>query len=152
MAKDKLNEILRYSEKVTEEATKEVEKTEKILRDIKQESSIDVLRRLGEFEMHWNEMCEKFETAEMSRRDADAWDAEVRIDILKFRLTVSANYFRDEIYTEIYSRLGRVTHRVGIALLKAKANFREKEKVRLKDVYGSFGIIIYIFWKIMKKL
>jgi hypothetical protein len=150
LAKDKLNEILRYSEKVTEEATKEVEKTEKILRDIKQESSIDVLRRLGVFEMHWNEMCEKFETAEMSLNDAKYCRLTFSDRREKFRasvlLEISSTHY--SLKNEIDSRLDKVEG----AILKAKANFREKEKVRLKDVYGSFGIIIYIFWKIIKKI
>ena len=147
MAKDKLNEILGYSEKVTEEATKEVEKTEKFLRDIKQKKSIDVLRRLGEFEMHWNEMCEKFETAEMSKNDAERW--RLRFQEWKNMLMIPVTRFELD---EFNQRVERVEDKLEVALLKAKANFREKEKVRLKDVYGSFGIIIYIFWKIMRKL
>ena len=98
----------------------------------------DVFKRLEDFEKHWNEMCEKFENTEMPVQDAEIWNLEVRIDRLKFQMTMP-HLFQDKFYNEIYSRLDRVEHKVGVAILKARANFREKEKIRLKDAYGFLG-------------
>jgi len=111
----------------------------------------DVFKRLEDFEKHWNEMCEKFEATEMSKRDAKIWDLECHLDRLKFQMTLP-RFYQDKFYNEIYSRLDRVEHRVGVAILKAKANFREKEKIRLKDAYGFLGALIYLILKIIGKI
>lgn len=113
-------------------------------------SKDDVFKRLEDFEKHWNEMCEKFEATEMSKRDAESWDAEFHIDRLKFQMTIP-RFFQNKFYNEIYTRLDRVEHKVGVAILKAKANFREKEKIRLKEAYGFLGTLIYLILKITGK-
>jgi len=143
--------IIRDSEKVIKEGNKAVEKTNIVLREVALSTKSDVFKRLEEFEKHWNEMCEKFEATEMPRRDAESWDAKFHIDRLKFQMSIPPS-FQDKVYNEVYPRLDRTEHKVGVAILKAKANFREKEKIRLKEAYGFLGALIYFILKITGRI
>jgi len=51
-----------------------------------------------------------------------------------------------------YTSINRIKDKVDIAVLKAKANYRAKEKIRLKDSYGFLAPLIYIIFKILGKV
>ena len=107
--------------------------------------------RLEEFEDHWGEMCKKFETTEMLKRDAKMWNLDFRMDRLKFLMKMDT-FIRKKYGNEIDTRLDWIEHRVGVAILKSRSNFREKEKIRLKDSYGIFGVLLHLLLKIIGKV
>ena len=102
----------------------------------------DVFNRLENFEKRWDELCKQLETTEMPRHDAERWDSEFREEKNVYQKNIP-----DEFYNEIYPRLDQVGHKVSVAILKARANFRKNEKIRLKDAYGFLGEIIYFILK-----
>ena len=110
----------------------------------------DVFNRLENFEKRWDELCKQLETTEMPRHDAERWDSEFREEKNVYQKTIPDS-IQNEFYNEIYPRLDQVGHKVSVAILKARANFRKNEKIRLKDAYGSLGEIIYFVLKIIRE-
>ena len=107
----------------------------------------DIFNGLENFEDHWGEMCKKFETTEMLKRDAKMWNLNFRMDRLKFVMKMDT-FIRKEYGNEIDTKLDWIEHRVGVAILKSRSNFREKEKIRLKDSYGIFWVLFHLFLRI----
>ena len=51
---------------------------------------------------------------------------------------------------EFNQTVDRVEDKLELSILEAGANFREKEKICLKDAYGFLGVLIYIILKYKK--
>lgn len=111
----------------------------------------EVFYRLEELETHWNEMCKKIESTEMSRDDARLWYSKFEQSLLLFKTSIP-RWITKRYANEIYPRLDMVRDKVDVAILKSKANYREKEKIRLKDSYGFLGGIFYVLFKILRKI
>jgi hypothetical protein len=56
-------------------------------------------------------------------------------------------YERDEIQP----RLDRLEKNLDLALLQAKENYREKERIRIKEAYGPISELIFLLWTILGK-
>ena len=119
--------------------------------EINKDAAIIMENILEEFEYHWGEMCKKFETTEMSKCDAKKWNFDFSMDRLKFLMKMDT-FIRRKYGNEIDTRLDRIEHRVGVAILKSRSNFREKEKIRLREFYAIFGVLLYHLLKIIGKL
>lgn len=114
----------------------------------------NIFDRSEDFENHWNERCEEIKSTEMSLNDAKYCRLTFYDRREKFRASVlleisSTSY---SLKNEIDSRLDKVEDKVEGAILKARANFREKEKIRLKDAYGFLGALIYFILKITGRI
>lgn len=48
--------------------------------------------------------------------------------------------------------MDRVEDTLEVSILEARANFREKEKIRLKEAYGFLGELISLILKIIKRI
>lgn len=107
----------------------------------------DIFNGLENFEDHWGEMCKKFETTEMLKRDAKMWTLNFRMDRLNFLMKMGV-FIRNKYGNDINTRLYWIEHKVGVAILKSRSNFREKEKIRLKDSYGIFWVLFYLLLRI----
>ena len=93
-------------------------------------------RLLKDFENHWDRICKKIEATEMSMADVRSWDNKFELDRLKLIRKLPGHSFTLDADT----RINRIKDKIDIAVLKAKANYREKEKIRLKDSYYSSAI------------
>ena len=111
----------------------------------------DIFDGLENFEKHWGEMCKEFETAEMSKHDARIWTLDFRMDRFKFSMKMGA-FIRNTYGNDIDTRLDWIEHKFSVAILKSRSNFREKEKIRLKDSYGIFWVLFYILFEIKRKI
>ncbi|MFZ2072049.1 MAG: hypothetical protein WAV32_10770 [Halobacteriota archaeon] len=107
----------------------------------------DVSKRLEDFEKRWNELCKKLKATEMSKNDAES--LRLRFQEEKDTLMIHVTRFKLD---EFNQRMDRVEDELEVAFLKAKANFREKEKIRLKEAYGLLGVLIHFILKIIGKL
>ncbi len=138
--------IISDSEKAIKEAKKAVDETNIALREVAMSTKSDAFKRLEESEKHWNALCKKFETTEMSKDDAEKW--RLRFQTKKDHLMIQVTRFDID---EFNQRVDRVEDKLEVAILKAKANFREKEKIRLKEAYGFLGALFYLILKIAGK-
>lgn len=106
------------------------------------ETSLDVSKELEDFEKHWDEMCKKFETTELSKNDAEGWNNKFELDKLKLKLKIP-DYCCD---FDIEQRLARVKHKVDVAILNGQKNFHKSEiisagtksKSNIKNVIKGF--------------
>lgn len=108
--------------------------------------------RLKNFEIHWDEMCKKYENMKMSRHDAKHCERKFRDRIYDFRMTTIPDSIKYKVQDDIEQRLNQVKDKVSVAILKARNNFRENEKIRLKDAYGLLGELLYIILRFINKV
>lgn len=103
----------------------------------------DNARLLEDFEDHWVKMGKDIETTEMSLDDVRYWEIKFDLDRTHLIQSLPGRSFT----TEVDTRINRIKNKFDIAILKGKANYRENEKIRLKDSYGLLAPLIYIILK-----
>ena len=105
------------------------------------------LKLLEDFEVHWIENSKEVENTELSKADVKMWGNNFNLGKNRLIQSLNTNYYTNEVET----RINRVKNKFDISVLKAKANYRENERIRLKEAYGLIWPIIYFIYKIFDK-
>ena len=116
--------------------------------------------KLEKFKAHWLEICNKFEINGVSKQDSKNW--KIRYgrdrDLLHHELqnvigslnSAPNSYTKKniKIVLDIMSEMPRFNDTFNISLQIGVNKYRERERLQLKEHYGFFGDLVYIFRKL----
>ena len=105
---------------------------------------------LDNFTDHWDQLIEKIETLELTPNDVSKWYATFKAEKSTFLMynSYDSGYSDNDKLT----RMNEIKHFLEIAITKGKTNYRNNERIRLKETYGALSEIVYWFRLIFRTI
>ncbi|MFA5295448.1 MAG: hypothetical protein WC382_08040 [Methanoregulaceae archaeon] len=105
---------------------------------------------LDDFTDHWDDLIDNIETLELTPKDTKLWYLKFKSDRSIFFLTNPVG--SDYEYNEQHTRMRQIENYLDIAINKGKTNYRNNERIRLKEAYGVLSEIIFWFRLIFRTI
>ena len=115
------------------------------------------------FQVHWLEICKKFESNGVSKQDAEDWRERFEMDrnVLRIELvnkigSLNQGYMFNpdakehiKIISDIISEKPRFNDKFNMSLQAGRYKYRNNERINLKEHYGFLGDLIHIIRKLV---